>query len=143
MAVYTFSPNSLKKLETCDERLQDVMHEVIQTEDCIILCGFRNQEDQTRAFDKGFSKTPWPKSKHNKLPKSEAVDVLPYPLDWRDRERMIAFSQVVYAAVEKLNRSEKYKNDPIRIRWGGDFNQDGNLKNDSFVDMPHWELITT
>jgi len=27
-----------------------------------------------------------------------------------------------------------------KLRWGGDFNQDGNLNNDSFVDLPHWEL---
>jgi len=128
---YKFSPSSLKKLSECDSKLQDLFNEVLKTTDCIIVCGHRNQEDQDRAFQKGFSKVEFPNSKHNSLP-SMAVDVMPYPLDWNARDRMVEFSKVVFEYANHLG---------IKVRWGGDFNGDGNLKNDPFVDMPHWELV--
>jgi peptidoglycan L-alanyl-D-glutamate endopeptidase CwlK len=30
----------------------------------------------------------------------------------------------------------------IKIRWGGDWDQDGEWKDERFVDMPHYELLT-
>src|SRR5579871_2009363 len=76
--MHYFSPKSLVNLETCHPDLQTLFKEVIQTMDCTILVGHRNQEDQEKAFEQGNSKEHWPNSKHNSIP-SMAVDVLSYP----------------------------------------------------------------
>lgn len=51
--------------------------------DMTVICGYRGQVAQDEAVSKGNSKTPWPKSAHNRVP-SDAVDVAPYPINWDD-----------------------------------------------------------
>ncbi len=48
-----FSPTSLARLSTCDERLQRVKNEAIKYVDIAILCGERSQADQEQAFHDG------------------------------------------------------------------------------------------
>lgn len=54
--------------------------------DTCVICSFRNQADQDKAFRTGTSKKRWPDSGHNRMP-ALAVDFLPYPLDWARWER--------------------------------------------------------
>jgi peptidoglycan L-alanyl-D-glutamate endopeptidase CwlK len=51
--------------------------------DISVLCGYRGEEEQNKAVADGASETPWPRSKHNRMP-SDAVDVVPYPIRWKD-----------------------------------------------------------
>ena len=67
--------------------------------DCSVLCGHRGEEDQNKAYDSGNSKVKWPNGRHNKKP-SIAVDVAPYPIDWKDRERMTYFAGMVMILVQ-------------------------------------------
>lgn len=127
----TFSKTSLDRLATCHPDLQRLFNEVVKHYDCAILCGHRTQEEQDKAVEGGFSKTPFPTSKHNKSP-SLAIDAAPYPIDWNNRERFVHFAGFVQGMAKSLG---------IKIRWGGDFNQDLNFKNDSFFDAPHFELM--
>jgi hypothetical protein len=60
-----------------------------------------------------------------------AVDVAPYPVDWNDKERFYYFAGFVKGVASSLG---------ISIRWGGDWNSDNNLKNQTFFDLPHFEL---
>jgi hypothetical protein len=117
-----FSKRSLEQLSTCDQRLQDLFTEVLQEMDCTIIEGHRGKEKQDRMVEEGKSKTKWPRSKHNTLP-SKAVDVMPYPIDWNDMERLQEFASIVKKTAKRMN---------IKIKWGGDF--------ESFFDGPHWEL---
>lgn len=126
-----FSQRSLEKLVECDDRIQALFNEVIKHHDCIVLCGHRNEAEQNVAFKNGNSKLQWPNSKHNKKP-SMAIDVAPYPIDWNDRKRFYYFAGIVMGIAKQMN---------INIRWGGDFNMDNNLSNDSFLDLPHFEII--
>lgn len=50
-------------------------------EDITVFYGYRGEAEQTAAFESGASKSPWPTSKHNRIP-SDAADVLPYPELW-------------------------------------------------------------
>ena len=117
----SFSQKSLSKLETCSQPLQDLFNEVIKHRDCTILDGHRNEERQTKAFNEGFSKARFPQSRHNTFP-SQAVDVVPYPIDWEDINRFYEFAGFVKATAIQMN---------INIKWGGDFK--------SIFDAPHWE----
>jgi hypothetical protein len=118
-----FGSRSRKELKSAHPDLQRLFNEVIKEFDCAVLCGHRGRADQDKAFQGGFSKVRWPNSKHNKTP-SLACDVMPHPLDWKDRERLNAFAVVVKDVAKRLG---------IKIRWGGDFK--------TFFDGPHWELI--
>lgn len=118
----SFSEVSLNRLRTCHPALQRLFLHVVKKADCSVICGFRNKEDQDKAFADGFSRVQWPNGKHNKLP-SEAVDVMPYPVDWNNVERMEEFSKVVKATAQELG---------IKVSWGGDWT--------GFVDRPHWEI---
>lgn len=117
-----FSEISLNRLRTCHPDLQTLFLHVVKKTDCTIVCGFRNKEDQDKAFHDGFSKVQWPNGKHNKLP-SEAVDVMPYPIDWEDVGRLEEFAKVVKETAEELG---------IKVTWGGSWT--------SFPDRPHWEI---
>ena len=127
-----FSKRSLKILELVDSDLRKVLVNSIQITDFRVVCGHRGEDDQNKAYSFGKSKLPFPKSKHNKLP-AKAVDIVPYPVDWNDLKRFYYLAGVVKACAENLG---------IKIRWGGDFNRDGNLNNDNFIDLPHFELDT-
>ena len=128
---YSFSERSLNNLSECHPLLQDVFFEVIKIIDCSILEGYRNEFDQNRYFHQGLSKLRFPKSKHNKTP-SLAVDVAPYPIDWSDRQRFILLAGTVKGVAHQMD---------IRIRWGGDWNCNNDLSDESFLDLPHYELI--
>jgi len=131
-----FSTKSKEKLATADPRLQRLFNEVIHYFDCVILCGNRTKAEQDAAVEAGNSKTPFPQSKHNSDP-SKAVDAGPFerkeaPIDWKDRERLTLFAGVVLAVSEIRG---------IHIRWGGDWDGDTELKDNSFDDLVHFELV--
>lgn len=126
-----YSERSKDKLITADPRLQVVFAEVIKYFDCSILEGHRDRESQNEKFRQGLSKLKWPDSNHNSLP-SKAVDAVPYPIDWNDRERFHFFAGFVKGIAASLG---------IAIRWGGDWNSDTEVKDNNFDDLPHFELI--
>lgn len=126
-----FSQRSLERLSQCHPDLQRLFIEVIRKTDCVVLCGHRGEVEQNEAVKTGRSKTPWPKSKHNSLP-SLAVDVAPYPIDWKAQDRFLELSKLVLSIAHTLG---------IKIRWGGDWNGNGRSDDEHFLDMPHFELV--
>lgn len=128
-----FGKQSNKNLDTTHPKLQTLFREVVKTQDCSIICGSRNEEEQTIAFLAGRSKLPFPKGAHNKKP-SAAVDALPYPFkptDWKDLGKLYIFVGYVKATADRLG---------IKIRCGADWDGDGNTKDQNFHDLPHFEL---
>ena len=88
--------SSRDKLSTCHVELQDLIQEVAAgvdqgdlayagIHDITVLCGHRGEQEQNEAVANGASETPWPRSKHNRLP-SDAVDVSHHPVDWNRRK---------------------------------------------------------
>jgi hypothetical protein len=127
----SFSPTSLERLATCDQRLQDLFHEVIKTWDCTVLEGHRDEAAQEQAFKDGKSKLHYPDGKHNATP-SMAVDVAPYPIDWNDAQRFIYFAGFVVGVARAMG---------FQVRWGGDWNGNRDPQDESFRDLPHFELL--
>ena len=126
-----FGKASQEKLATCDPRLQKVFNEVIKHFDCTVIEGHRGEAAQNKAFAEGKSKLKYPQGKHNKTP-SLAADVLPNPIDWNDTNRMRYFAGFVVGIAATMG---------IKLRWGGDWNQNTELKDNSFNDLPHFELV--
>jgi peptidoglycan LD-endopeptidase CwlK len=128
---YEFSKQSLANLKTCDKRLQKLFNEVIKHFDCSIIGGYRSDSEQDYYFKKGLTKLSKGKSKHNLQP-SQAVDVCPYPIDWNNHKRYILLAGYVKGIASQMN---------IKIRWGGDWDSDNIMKDQTFNDLPHFEII--
>jgi len=131
-----FGKSSKARLATCHPDLQRLFNEVIKHVDCSILCGQRDKESQDAAFDKGTSKLRYPYSKHNGAP-SLAVDVGPYYSDgtkvrWNDSKGFLHFSGFVRGVASQMG---------IDIRVGADWDSDFDLLDQTFNDLPHFELI--
>lgn len=124
-----FSEKSKNKLSTCDERLIEILDEVIKEYDCTILEGHRSIERQAELYASGRSRVKL--GKHNAYP-SLAVDVAPYPVDWENRERFISFGSFLKGVAHSKG---------IEIRWGADWNSNWNFEDQHFDDLVHFELI--
>jgi len=126
-----FGSRSRKNLSTCHEDLQDLFNEVIKHVDCSVICGHRNKQEQNEAFEKKRTKVKYPNGRHNAKP-SMAADVVPYPIDWDDRERFHLFAGFVLGVAQSME---------INIRWGGDWNKNFEVDDNNFDDFPHFEII--
>ena len=124
-----FSERSLKALSTCNPKIQEIAFTAIKLVDFSVIWGYRDQENQNKFFKEGLSKAEWPKSKHNSW-LSEAIDVIPYPSGWEDRERFF-FLAGMFLAIAK-ERS-------IKLVWGGAWTGFFNSK-EMFDDLAHFEL---
>lgn len=133
----SFGERSRRELATCHSALQSLFNGVIREYDCSVLCGRRGKEAQDAAFAAGFSKVQWPNSKHNAIVPdlSLAVDVVPYPIDWKDRDRFYHFAGYVRGVASRMDIE-------IKIRWGGDWDSDFDLRDQSFMDWPHFEVAS-
>ena len=125
-----FGKTSRKRLQTCDEDLIYLFEAVVKYFDCSVIEGHRGKRLQNRYYKQGKSKLQYPNGNHNKKP-SKAVDVVPYPIDWKDRERMTYFAGFVKGVAAILG---------IPIVWGGDWNNNTQVKDNNFDDLPHFEL---
>ena len=125
-----FGTTSLGHLTSCHVDLQHVALIVVQTFDCSCIEGGRGQQAQDDAFAAGLSQVQWPHSKHNKRP-SWAMHLVPYPLDWEDRDRFHYLAGFVRATALHLG---------VRLRWGGDWDGDWQTRDNAFDDLAHYEL---
>ena len=125
-----FGKKSKERLNTCDSKLQKVFNEVIKHVDCSVLEGHREKDRQNKLYEEGKTKVKYPNGRHNRQP-SSAVDVTPYPVDWKDRERQTLFAGFVIGVASQMG---------INLRWGGDWDQDFQVVDNRFDDFPHFEL---
>lgn len=127
----TFSDISLNNLGQAAVPLGDVFNKVIERFDCRVICGYRGKEAQEIAFESGASTKHFPNSKHNTQP-SLAVDVVPWPLNWKDIERFKQMGYYILGVAEGMG---------IKLRWGADWNMNLKISDETFLDWPHYELV--
>lgn len=137
--MYFYSEKSKRNLATADQNLQVLFSEVIKKVDVSILYGHRTKEEQDLMVAQGYSKLPFPKSNHNKLP-SMAVDAAPYPIDWKNLERFSQTAKIIFETWAALKKAGKVKG---VLRWGGNWKSfhDESWRSVKWLDMPHWELV--
>jgi len=132
-----FSLKSQDRLNTCHPLLQELFREVVKDDDCSIFEGHRNRRRQNEFFRQGKSRVKWPDGKHNVMP-SMAVDAGPWlekkGIPWDKPKQFYFFAGKVRAKARELG---------IQVRWGGDWDGDGDVTDQQFNDLPHWELLST
>jgi peptidoglycan L-alanyl-D-glutamate endopeptidase CwlK len=127
----------MEKLKSCHPDLVEIFTEVVKTFDCTIICGERGPVEQGAAFASGQSKLQYPKSKHNSHP-SKAIDVAPFPIDFADIRRITFFAGYVMGVAEQLLSVGLISH---KVRWGGDWDSDKEVKDNKFNDLVHFELV--
>jgi hypothetical protein len=125
-----FSNRSKTKLKEADLRLQKILEKAIEIVDFTVLTGHRGKEEQNKAYEGGFSKLRYPKSKHNSNP-SLAVDITPFPIDFKNTRAFYYLAGVVKAIAYNMN---------IQVTWGGDWDGDDDFRDNKFNDLVHYEL---
>ena len=100
--------------------------------DLAITEAHRTKEEHD-ALPSGSTQVSWEDSKHSEYP-SAAGHLDPYPIDYDDWLRYYVLAGVVMAAAKELKVDHK-------IRWGGDWDSDMKLAEETFRDLAHWELI--
>lgn len=131
-----YSNLSRTRLDECHSDLRTIFETVLPMFDHAIMCGFRNEKDQNKAFKEGHTKLPFPQSKHNLQP-AMAVDAAPYPIDYQDVKRFYHFAGYVRATAQILFNTKQISH---LVRWGGDWDKDTDIKDNVFNDLPHYEL---
>jgi len=142
----SFGRSSKAKLRTCHPDIQEIMYEVIEAYDVKIIFGHRSPALQKSLFKKGRVKKggKWvisqkskvvtykdgyiKKSRHNEKV-STAIDVAPYPINWKDINEFYFMAGQIMNAAERLLFLRRIENVLV---WGGRWK--------SFKDYPHFQL---
>ena len=121
-----FGKRSKERLRGVDTRLVNVLNELVKIMDVTIIEGLWSKQRQEILLKEGKTKTKF--SKHIE---GKAVDLAPYPIDWEDRDRFHYMGGMIRGIAKQLN---------INVRWGGDWDSDGETKDNRFDDLVHVEI---
>lgn len=143
--MYKFSEQSLNRLNTCHQDIIEICKELIQMYDFSVLEGHRTLKEQQEHYKAGRSKIDGvnQKSKHQSYP-SMAIDIMPYAEGTNafsgkelDERRFYMMMGMVKAISEILYKEGKITH---RVRFGLDWDGDDTFTDQTFHDMPHFEL---
>ena len=135
---YRFSEKSEDRLKTLAPDMVRVVRRAFsfQVMDFTVLETLRTPERQAELIKAGASQTNDSRHLANEDGLAEAVDLLPYPYNingidvWADKQRFAVLAGLMFAAAAL---------EGVSIRWGGDWDGDGNNADSKFHDMPHYE----
>lgn len=122
-----FGKTSKKRLKGIDPKLVNVLNELIKIMDVTIIEGLRSKKRQAELLEKGATKV-----KYSKHMEGKAVDLSPYPIDWENRDGFHYMGGMIRGIAKQLN---------VKVRWGGDWDSDGDVKDNGFDDLVHVEIL--
>jgi len=125
--MYKFGKRSRERLKGVDTRLINVLNELIKMMDVTIIEGVRTKERQAELLKQGATKV-----KYSKHMEGKAVDLAPYPIDWENRDGFYYMGGMIRGIAKQLG---------LKIRFGGDWDSDGDTKDNNFDDLVHIEIL--
>jgi peptidoglycan L-alanyl-D-glutamate endopeptidase CwlK len=156
-----FSKTSQYKLLIAEKPLILLFDDAIKIIDITILYSHRTAEEQFELFKKGrrliqenltndpqnykiydkkkvvtYKDGYFKLSKHNTFP-SEAIDFAPYPINFKDTKRIHYFAGIIKGIWE--SKFANYFPD-IDLIWGGDWDNDTDLRDQNFNDLLHFQI---
>lgn len=135
--MFKFGAKSTKQKSTCHKVWQEILDKAIEIYDFTVLEGYRGEARQTKVYNSGASKFPFPLSTHNKVdkegnPESLGVDLAPFPLYWdSDREQFLILAGLIIGIAWGMGYT---------VIWGGDWDGDYDFKDQKFNDLAHFTL---
>ena len=131
--MYTLDFKSSARLATCDDRIQKVVLKALEFFPLAVTCGHRGKDEQDKLYLEKKTQVLFPHSKHNSYP-AMAVDIVPKIggyFEWDNREQITYMAGLVMGIAFAMG---------VKLRWGGDWSMDGNIKDNKFDDLFHLEL---
>lgn len=155
---YALGRTSFARLSGVHPKLQSVVELAIKktSQDFMVLEGVRSHETMCAYYGKGRTvadcaakgvpakyarpadkRATWLRnplaSKHRIMPDGfgHAVDLVPWPVDWETPSKFDAIAKAMDAAAQELG---------VDIRWGADWDEDGQPRERGESDSPHFEL---
>lgn len=135
--MYVYSKPSKRRIETLHPNLQHIMNTAIKTSPIDFgipkYGGKRTDDEQYELFQQGLSQLDGIKKK-SKHQSGRAVDVYAYvggKASWDEKHLYMLAGHLIGVA-----RSLGYD-----LRWGGDWDGDRDFEDQTFIDLPHFELI--
>ena len=150
---FVLSKLSLGRLNGVDANLVKVVQRAIEItpQDFMVVEGVRSKEQCYINYGKGrtaaqciakgvpasyaqpkLAKVTWLNNPlDSKHVTGKAVDLVPYPVDWNDLSKFDQVAKAMFAAAKELG---------VSIRWGADWDNDGNYREKGEYDSPHFEL---
>lgn len=122
---------SEKRLAGAHPKLQTLIYAAWEQMDFLVMDSQRGKAAQEMAFKLGRSKAKFGQSAHNWAP-AIALDLAPFPINWNKTE---PFKKLQFEIIRPLAKKMG-----IPIRQGLDWNMNGIITDESFVDWPHVEL---
>ena len=141
MSKYTYGKGSRSKLKTVKFTLQHVCERALGygVMDASVIQGKRPKEEQDHYYNTGKSKVKWPDGKHNVIDPAkpaEAVDIAPYingSVSWK-KVHCCVWAGLMLAAA---------KEEGVELRWGGNWDMDGEpITDQDFQDLVHFEILS-
>lgn len=129
----SFGQTSQNRLERVHPYIRNILDDVVAIYDITIPPngGLRTIKQQEGMVSLKKSKTMNSKHLMQNNGYSHAVDCLPYPVDFNDRDRFYYMIGLIRMAAE--NRG-------VKIRQGHDWDGDSDFKDQSFDDLGHFEI---
>ena len=130
-----YGRTSKKRLVGVHPVLEDFAYRVVKIMDCTVICGLRTIEKQKWYVGQGLSRTM--KSKHLKQLDgfAHAIDLGPYiagGIPWDNEKYFYKLIGVQQAVAHEMD---------ITIRNGSDWDRDGDMDDQKFMDLVHTELV--
>lgn len=133
-----FSRRSKRILSTCRPELRKIANEVVKYFDITVIDGRRDKERQNEYYRTGKSKVQWPDSAHNVESVGElsrAFDIGPWVpgrgVPWDDHQLFHYMAGRVMQVADSFG---------IKLRWGGDWDMDQRVDDETWRDLAHFEL---
>lgn len=138
--MYKLGNKSKEKLKGVHPDLVKVIEKAISIseQDFTVLEGIRTPARQRQLYAQGRT-APGPvvtwtlNSRHfvQQDGYGHAVDLAPWPIDWNTISKFDAIADAMFKAAKELG---------VAIRWGADWDSDGNPRERGETDSPHFEL---
>ena len=150
---FVLSKLSLGRLNGVDANLVKVVQRAIEItpQDFMVVEGVRSKEQCYINYGKGrtvaqctakgvpakyaqpkLAKVTWLNNPlSSKHVSGKAVDLVPYPVNWNDLTKFDQVAKAMFAAAKELG---------VSIRWGADWDNDGNYREKGEYDSPHFEI---
>lgn len=126
MAKYNFGAQSVRNMRGLDKDLQKVLFATLDlgVMDFSVISGLRTQAEQDELYAIGRTKpgekVTWTRNSRHLT--GEAVDIAPYPIDWKDEQRFAFLAGLMMGQAARLG---------VDLEWG--YHLWGK-------DMPHFQL---
>lgn len=138
---YYLGKSSLNNLRGVHPLLCAVVARAIKISkvDFKVVEGVRTKERQAELYSQGRTSpgniVTWTMNSNHFVDKNtgfgHAVDILPAPYDWKDLKNFDEVSRAMLQAGKEIG---------VGVRWGADWDMDGNPRERGESDSPHFEL---